>query len=80
MRHARGLASAHHERDRGRRLPSDTNHDGLKAQITEVLADDDKTLWLHDRHGKDVAIPSAKIAYVGLGTADSERRIGFGAA
>lgn len=61
-------------------LPSDTDRDGLKAQITEVLADDDKTLWLHDRHGKDVAIPSAKIAYVELGTADSERRIGFGAA
>lgn len=61
-------------------LPSDTDRDGLKTQITEVLADDDRTLWLTDRHGKDVAIPSAKIAYIELGTADSERRIGFGAA
>jgi hypothetical protein len=61
-------------------MPSDTDRDGLKTQITEVLADDDRTLWLTDRHGKDVAIPSAKIAYIELGTADSERRIGFGAA
>ena len=61
-------------------MPSDTDRDGLKTQITEVLADDDRTLWLTDRHGKDVAIPSSKIAYIELGSSDSERRIGFGAA
>ena len=28
---------------------------------------------------RDIAVPSAKIAYIELGTSDSERRIGFGA-
>jgi hypothetical protein len=60
-------------------LPADADRDAIKAHIDEALADDDKTLWLADRHGKDVAIPSAKIAYVELGSADNERRIGFGA-
>jgi hypothetical protein len=61
-------------------LPADTDRAEIKSRIDEALADDDKALWLTDRHGKDVAIPSARIAYVELGSADSERRIGFGAA
>jgi hypothetical protein len=35
-------------------------------------------LWLVDKRGKDIGVPAAKIAYVELGTADGERRIGFG--
>jgi hypothetical protein len=61
-------------------LPSDADRETVKANIDTALGDDTKTLWLTDRHGKDVAIPSAKIAYIELGTSDSERRIGFGAA
>jgi hypothetical protein len=61
-------------------LPADADRAEIKSRIDEALADDDKALWLTDRHGKDVAIPSARIAYIELGTADSERRIGFGAA
>ncbi len=60
-------------------LPVDADRDKIKATIDEALADDDRTLWLADRHGKDVAIPSSKIAYIELGSADNERRIGFGA-
>jgi len=37
-------------------------------------------LWLTDKSGKEIAVQSAKIAYVELGGADGERRIGFGAA
>jgi hypothetical protein len=36
------------------------------------------TLWITDKKGKDIAIPSAKIAYVEIGSTDAERRIGFG--
>ena len=61
-------------------LPADTDRAEIKSRIDEALADDDKALWLTDRHGKDVAIPSARIAYIELGSADTERRIGFGAA
>jgi len=35
-------------------------------------------LWITDKRGKDVAIPAAKIAYIELGSADGDRRIGFG--
>ena len=61
-------------------LPADADRAEIKKRIDEALADDDKALWLTDRHGKDVAIPSARIAYIELGSADTERRIGFGAA
>lgn len=61
-------------------LPADADRAEIKSRIDEALADDDKALWLTDRHGKDVAIPSARIAYIELGSADTERRIGFGAA
>ncbi len=61
-------------------LPADADRAEIKSRIDEALADDDKALWLTDRHGKDVAIPSARIAYIELGSTDSERRIGFGAA
>jgi hypothetical protein len=61
-------------------LPADADRAEIKKRIDEALADDEKALWLTDRHGKDVAIPSARNAYIELGSADSERRIGFGAA
>ena len=59
-------------------LPSDADRDAVKASIDAALADDDNTLWLTDRHGREVTVPSGKIAYVELGSPDSERRIGFG--
>ena len=61
-------------------LPSDADREQIKARIEEALGSDDKTLWLTDRHGKDVAIPSARIAYIELEALERERRIGFGAA
>jgi hypothetical protein len=42
------------------------------------LAGATDVLWITDKRGKDVAIPSAKIAYIELGSADGDRRIGFG--
>jgi hypothetical protein len=61
-------------------LPADAVRDQIKKRIDEALSDAGRTLWLKDRHGKDVAVPSARIAYVELGSPDHERRIGFGAA
>ena len=60
-------------------LPGDADREKVHATIEAALADDDNTLWLTDRHGREVAVPSGKIAYVELGSPDSERRIGFGA-
>ncbi len=61
-------------------LPADADREAIKAKIDAALGDDDQTLWLTDRHGKDVAIQSSKIAYVEVSATDSERRVGFGAA
>jgi hypothetical protein len=60
-------------------LPSDADRDAIRAAIDAALTSGESTLWLTDRHGREVAVPAAKIAYVELGSPDSERRIGFGA-
>ena len=60
-------------------LPSGTDRDEVRARIDAALADPAAVLWLTDRHGRDIAVPTARIAYVEVGSADSERRIGFGA-
>ena len=49
-----------------------------RPQIDAALADDDGVLWLIDERGREVAIPSASVAYVEIGTPDGDRRIGFG--
>jgi len=49
----------------------------LKATIDRALTGDDKVLWLTDEHGRQVAVPTEKIAYVEIGSPDGERRIGF---
>ncbi len=61
-------------------LPADADRDKIRKSIDSALADDGQILWLKDKSGKEVAVPAAKIAYVELGSADNERRIGFGAA
>lgn len=50
----------------------------VQAQINEVLGDEDKVLWLTDKKGRTVAIPSKRIAYVDLGAEEDKRKVGFG--
>ena len=52
--------------------------DALKAQVDAALSSDAGVLWLVDERGREVAVPSARIAYVEIGTPDGDRRIGFG--
>lgn len=59
-------------------LAENTDRDDLKSRIEAALVGASDVLWLTDRRGKDVVVPSAKIAYVELGSADGDRRIGFG--
>ena len=35
-------------------------------------------LWVTDKKKREVGVAAAKIAYVEIGTADADRRIGFG--
>jgi hypothetical protein len=50
----------------------------LKAAIEDALSGKTNTLWIVDKRGRDIAIPSAKIAYVEIGSSGADRRIGFG--
>jgi hypothetical protein len=59
-------------------LSDDTDREQLQSDVDAVLADDERILWLTDRRGRRIGVPSKKIAYVEIGTPDSERRIGFG--
>jgi hypothetical protein len=60
-------------------LPADVDRDKIKKQIDTALSDESKILWLTDHKGRDIAVPSSKIAYVELGGPESSRRVGFGA-
>jgi hypothetical protein len=60
-------------------LPSGVDRSEIRATIDAALADESSVLWLTDRHGSEIAVPAGKIAYIELGSPDSERRIGFGA-
>ncbi len=35
-------------------------------------------LWLTDKKGRRVGVPTEKVAYVEIGSADDTRRVGFG--
>jgi hypothetical protein len=57
---------------------ADDDRDDLRARVEAALSGATDVLWITDKRGRDVGIPSTKIAYVELGTADGDRRIGFG--
>jgi hypothetical protein len=60
-------------------LPDDSDRDAITKQIDAAVSGDSPVLWLTDRRGKTVGVPSERIAYVELGRAASDRKVGFGA-
>jgi hypothetical protein len=50
----------------------------IKASVESAMKGEIDTLWITDKKGRDIAVPAAKIAYVEIGSADADRRIGFG--
>ena len=59
-------------------LPDDTDVDALKAQVAEVLGDDDGVLWLTDKKGNQVGLVAGKVTFVHIGSSGDKGRIGFG--
>ena len=57
---------------------ADDDRDDLRARVEAALSGATDVLWITDKRGRDVGVPATKIAYVELGTADGDRRIGFG--
>lgn len=60
-------------------LPDDTNRDEVSKLIDAAVSGTNPVLWLTDRKGKTVGVPSERIAYVELGRSNSDRKVGFGA-
>jgi len=60
-------------------MEADADREALKSQISAALSGESDVLWLADRKGREIGVPSKQIAFVDLGSADAERRIGFGA-
>ena len=59
-------------------LGDDADRDALAKQIDEALGRPEGVLWLTDRKGRRVGLPSGRVAYVEIG-APEDRRVGFGA-
>ncbi|MGO9195758.1 MAG: DUF3107 domain-containing protein [Acidimicrobiales bacterium] len=60
-------------------LAEGTDRDQVIADVEQALADAEGVLWLTDKRGRRVGVPSARIAYVEVGAQADERRVGFGA-
>jgi len=58
-------------------LADDAKADAVKDSVDAALADESGVLWLEDKKGRQIAVPSSKIAYVEIGNEDSSRPIGF---
>jgi len=59
-------------------LGDDADRDQLRKDIEGALANGEGVLWLTDKRGRTVAVPSAKVAYVEIGSPSDERKVGFG--
>lgn len=53
--------------------------DELLARVEAALQESEGVLWLTDKRGRRVGVPSAKIAYIEVGGTADDRRVGFGA-
>lgn len=60
-------------------LAEGTDREMVLGDVETALGSPDGILWLTDKRGRRVAVPSARIAYVEVGPAADERRVGFGA-
>jgi hypothetical protein len=58
-------------------LADDTDRAALRKQVDDVLADDSAVLWLIDKKGREVGVPSKKVAFVEIGSSAEGRSFGF---
>ena len=72
------IGVTHSPRELNVELADEADREELHKLIEAALSGAVDILWLTDRKSRQIAVPAAKIAYVEIGGADSERRIGFG--
>ena len=61
-------------------LPDGAEASGVRGDVEAALGNEGGVLWLTDRKGRQVGVPTAKVAYVEIGSPDDGRRIGFAGA
>ena len=54
----------------------DNDADRVRKDVDAAVSSDGGVLWLQDRRGRTVGVPSGKIAYVEINPRE-ERRVGF---
>lgn len=60
-------------------LAEGIDREKVLADVERALGESEGVLWLTDKRGRRVAVPSGRIAYVEVGAQSEERRVGFGA-
>jgi len=60
-------------------LSDDVAGEELVKEITNSVGKEGAMLWLTDKKGRRVGIPTGKLAYVEIGAPRSDRRVGFSA-
>jgi hypothetical protein len=58
-------------------LAAGSDAESVKTAVDATLSGSQNVLWLEDKKGRQVGIPADKIAYIELGSEDSNRPIGF---
>ncbi|MGA8295927.1 MAG: DUF3107 domain-containing protein [Acidimicrobiales bacterium] len=59
-------------------LGDETSREKILQEIEGAFSAPESVLWLTDRRGRRVGVPTAKIAWVEVGGDGGERRVGFG--
>lgn len=54
--------------------------DAVAGQVEAALGSESGVLWMTDRRGRRVGVPSAKVAYVEIDGSHDNRQVGFGVA
>jgi hypothetical protein len=60
-------------------MADDANRDDVRSQVEQAVGNGGSVLWLTDKRGRSVGVPSDKVAYIEIGSPGDDRRVGFGA-
>jgi hypothetical protein len=60
-------------------MADDASRDDVRAQVEQAVGNGGTVLWLTDKRGRSVGVPSDKVAYIEIGSPGDDRRVGFGA-
>ncbi|MGI8808331.1 MAG: DUF3107 domain-containing protein [Acidimicrobiales bacterium] len=58
-------------------MADDVAGDDLVEQISASVGEEGAMLWLTDKKGRRVGIPTSKLSYVEIGAPRGDRRVGF---